>query len=87
MLVLFQADGDLRPIRPMVTAVSVLDVLRRFSFEVNCGPIHEHHVQSNIVFFCEDLEEMPEDLMFVFSKYRQGSVEGIIFKGGEVKVV
>lgn len=87
MLGLCDADRDLWPVRSMITAVPILDVLRGFGFEVDRGPIHEHHVQSHVKFFCEDLEEVSEDLMFVFSKDRQGAVECIILKGGEVKVV
>ena len=71
----------------MITAVPVSDVFGGFSFEVDGGPVHEHHVKSDIVFFFEDVKEVAEDLVFVFSKDGEGSVKGVVFKGGEMEVV
>ena len=87
VLVLCEADGDLRPVWPMVTAVSVLDVFCGFGFEVAGGPVDEHHVEADIVFFFEDVKEVAEDLVFAFPEDDKSTVERVVFKSGEAEVV
>jgi hypothetical protein len=87
VLVLGEADGDLRPIWPMVTAIPVLDVFCGSGFEVASSPVDEHHVEADIVFFFEDMEEVTEDLVLAFPEDDKSTVERVIFKSGEVEVV
>lgn len=87
VLVLCEADGDLRSVRSMVTAVPVLDVLCGSGFEVTGGPVDEHHVEADIVFFFEDVEEVAEDLVFAFPEDDKSTVECVVFKSGEAEVV
>ena len=56
MLVLSQADGDLRPVWSVIAAVPVFDKLCWFGLKVDAGPIQKHHVKSDIVFLFENAQ-------------------------------
>ena len=87
MLILCQTDGDLWSVWPMIAAVSVCDEICRFSFKVGTGPVHEHHVKSDIMVFFEDLQDMSEDDLMVFPDFFQAAVEGIVSEDGKMKML
>ena len=86
MLVLCQSDGDLRSVWSVISAVSVFDILRWFDFKVDCGPIHEYHIKSYIMFCFEDMEDVIEDQVFVFSECCQTAVACIVSEIRELEV-
>jgi hypothetical protein len=87
VLILCQTDGDLWPVWPMVSAVPVFDKVGWFGFKVGTGPIHEHHVKSDIMVFFEDLQDMSEDNLSVFPYFFKTAVEGIVSEDGKMEVL
>ena len=86
MLILCQTDGDLWPVWTMVSAVPVFDEICGLGFKVGTGPVHEHHVKSDIMVFFEDLQDMSEDDLSVFPDFFKTAVEGIISEDGKMEV-
>ena len=70
----------------MISAVSVFDELCRPGFKVGTGPVHEHHVKSQIMVFFENLQDMTENDLPLFPYFFETAVECIVSKIQEVKV-
>jgi hypothetical protein len=87
VVILRQTDGDLWPVRAMVAAVPVFDEICGFCLKVGAGPIHEHHVKSDIMVFFEDSQDMSEDDQTVFPDFFQAAVKGIVSEDGELEVL
>ena len=86
MVILSEADGDLGPVRAMISAVPVFDEICWSGFKVGTGPIHEHHVESDIMVFFQDSQDMSEDDQTVFPDFFQAAVEGIVSEDGEMEM-
>jgi len=86
VLILCQTDGDLWPVWTMVSAVPVFDEICGLGFKVGTGPVHEHHVKSDIMVFFEDLQDMSKDGLSVFPYFFKAAVEGIVSEDGEMEV-
>lgn len=69
MLILCQTDGDLWPVWSMIAAVPVFDEFCGLGLKVGAGPVHEDHVKPDIMVFFEDLLDMSEDDLSVFSYF------------------
>jgi hypothetical protein len=58
VVVLSETDGDLWPVRTVVSVVPIFDEICWFGFKVGTCPIHEQHVKSDIMVLFEDSHDI-----------------------------